>query len=615
MKKIIFIILPLILLSALAASSQNIQFKGSTKNVVRIGERFNLVYTLNAEGKNFRGPDLSKFRILVGPSTSQNSSIQIINGKVSRSVEYTFTYMLVAGEEGIFKLPPAKVLVDGNLYESNPMKIQVVKSNTSQQNQKGSANQGNTNAGEGDLKDDVFIRAVVNKRSPLQGEQIIVTYKLYYRINISAPEFNKEPSFRGFWVKDLLKDRQSYAQYTENYKGQQYHVAEVKKFALFPQRSGKIVIDPANAICQAQVKSQSQQRSRDPFFDNFFNDPFFNRYRTIEVEINTNPITIDVKSLPSKNKPADFNGAVGSFDFKSIIDKTELKANEALNLKFTISGKGNVELIDKININFPPDFEVYDPKISKKITTSDAGVSGRKTFEYLVIPRTAGEFVIEPVKFSYFDLSSKSYKTLMSPEFKIQVAKGDGSAVNLSYSGVNQADIKYIGTDIRHIKTQIPHFNITGAFFFGSTLFYILVISPLALFILFIIIWKKELEKRSNIALMRNRKATKVAHKRMKKAHIFLKENKREEFYVEISQALWGYLSDKFSIPLANLSMETVSESLSKKEVKEEIIKHFTDTLNNCEFARFAPGQGASAMENIYNEAVNIISIIESELK
>ena len=610
MKKIIFVILSFILLFAFAASSQNIQFKGSTKNVVRTGERFNLVYTLNAEGNNFKGPDLSKFRVLVGPSTSQSSSIQIINGKVSRSFEYTFTYMLVADKEGIFEIKPAKVKVDGKLFESNLLKIQVVKSNTTQQNQQRTPNQGNKNTGGGDLKDDVFIRAVVNKRSPFQGEQIIVTYKLYYRINISSPEFNKEPTFRGFWVKDMLKDRQSYAQYTETYKGQEYHVAEVKKFALFPQRSGKLVIDPANAVCQAQIKAQTQQRSRDPFFDNFFN-----RYKTIEVEINTNRLTIDVKPLPIKNKPAEFNGAVGSFDFKSIIDKTELKANEALNLKFTISGKGNVELIDKINIKFPPDFEVYDPKISKSITTSEAGVTGRKSFEYLVIPRTAGEFIIEPVKFSFFDLKSKKYKTLVSPEFKIQVAKGDGSAANISYSGINQADIKYIGTDIRHIKTQLPQFNITGAFFFGSTLFYALIISPLVLFILFVIIWKKELEKRSNIALMRNRKATKVAHKRMKTAHGFLKENKRDEFYVEISQVLWGYLSDKFSIPLANLSMETVSETLVKKDVKEEIIKQFTDTLNNCEFARFAPGQGASAMENIYNEAVNIISIIERELK
>jgi len=614
MKKFILSISTILLILTLSAVGQNVQFRASTKNVVRSGERFNLTYTLNAEGSNFRGPDIEKFNVLTGPHSSQSSSVQIINGKVSRSVENTFTYVLSAGgEDGIFEIPPAKINVDGKIYESNPLKIQIVKSNSSQQG--ASSKQGNASSDETDLKNDVFIRAIVNKSNPKLGEQIIITYKLYYRVNINPPQFTKEPGFKGFWKKDLLKDIQSYVQYKENYKGQQYHVAEIKKFALFPQRNGKIVIEPADALIQAQVKTKTQQRSRDPFFDNFFNDPFFNRHKTVELHVKTNSQTINVSPLPSKNQPAEFSGAVGNFDFKSSIDKTELKANEALNLKFIVSGSGNIELIDKINVTFPPDFEVYDPKISKNINTSANGVSGRKTFEYLIIPRTPGEFTINPVKFSYYDLKKKRYKTLISPEYNITVAKGDGSAANISYSGVNQADIKYIGTDIRHIKTGVPQLTTIGAFFFGSTVFYLLILAPVVIFILFTIIWKKELQKRSNIALMRNRKATKVAQKRMKQAGIFFKENNRDKFFVEVSQALWGYLSDKFSIPLANLSMETVSDTLANKEVKEETIKQFIDTLNNCEFARFAPGDSTSTMENIYNEAVSIVSIIESELK
>jgi len=615
MKKFILTILSLSFLITTTVIGQNVQFTGSAKNVVRTGERFNLIYKLNAEGSNFRGPDVKNFNVLTGPHTSQSSSVQIINGKVSRSVEYTFSYVLSAGEEGIFELQPAQVNVDGTIYKSNPVKIQVVKSANQQGQQRSQGNQQGGTTSTTDFKDDVFIRAVVNKRNPMQGEQIVITYKLYYRINISAPEFTKEPSFKGFWKNDLMKDRQSYVQYTENYKGQQYNVAELRKFALFPQRSGKIVIEGADAICQAQVKAKTQQRSRDPFFDNFFNDPFFNRYQTVEIPLNTNSITINITPLPTSNRPGDFSGAVGNFNFNASIDKTELKANEAINLKFTVSGTGNVELVDKINVTFPPDFEVYDPKISKNINTSGNGVSGRKTFEYLIIPRTKGEFKINPVKFSFFDLAKKSYVTLTSPEYIINVAKGDGSQADVAFSGINQADIKYIGSDIRHIKTKGTQLKLIGSFFFGSTLFYVLLIVPIALFILFVIFMKNELKKRSNIALMRNRKATKVAKKRMKQAHLFLKENKKDEFYVEVSQALWGYLSDKFSIPLANLSMETVNETLTNKGVKEETINQFIETLNHCEFARFAPGDSSSKMENIYNEAVNIISLIENELK
>lgn len=593
--------------------AQTVKFKAKAEEIVYVGERFNLIYTLNAEGNNFRGPEIKDLLVLSGPFTSTSSSVQVINGKVSRTVEYTYTYMLSAGQEGVYEIPPARVNVDGTIYESNALKIQAIKGNSSQQSQQGSSSQGSS-TGTQNLKDDVFIRAVASKSNPTQGEQIIVTYKLYYRINISAPEFKKEPSFKGFWKTNLIEDRQSFVQYTEVYNGQKYNVAEIKKFALFPQRAGKIEIESGDAVCQGQVRAQGK-KSNDPFFDNFFNDPFFNRYQNVEIPLTSNSITIDVQPLPSTNRPADFNGAVGNFSFESTIDKTELKANEAINLKFTINGTGNIELIDKVNVSFPPDFEVYDPKINSNINANIAGVSGTKTFEYLIIPRTPGTFKINPVKFSYFDLKKNAYQTVLSPEYIIKIAKGDGSATNVTYSGVNQADIKYIGSDIRHIKTKSPGFNLIGVYFFNSTTYYILMILPVLLFIVFITTLKKELKKRNNIALMRNRKATKVAQKRMKKAQTFLQENKRDAFYEEVSQALWGYLSDKFSIPLSNLSMETVKDTLLAREVKEETISHFMDTLNHCEFARFAPGESGSDMKNIYDESVGIISKIESELK
>jgi hypothetical protein len=607
-------ILLFLLLQVNYTDAQGVQFQAKADEIVYVGERFNLIYTLNAEGNNFRGPNIQGLMVLSGPFTSTSSSVQVINGKVSRTVEYTYTYVLAAGQEGVIEIPPAKVNVDGTIYESNTLKIQAIKGSSTQQGQQGSSSQGSSSSGSASLKDDVFIRAVANKSNPTQGEEIIVTYKLYYRINISAPEFKKEPSFKGFWKTNLIEDRQSYVQYTEVYNGQKYNVAEIKKFALFPQKAGKIEIESGDAICQGQVRAQSK-KSSDPFFDNFFNDPFFNRYQNVEIPLTSNQLTIDVQPLPSANRPSDFTGAVGDFTFESNIDKTELKANEAINLKFTVRGMGNIELVDKVNVSFPPDFEVYDPKINSNITANIAGVSGTKTFEYLIIPRTAGTFKINAVKFSYFDLKRNTYQTVYSPEYIIKVGKGDGTASNVTYSGVNQADIKYIGSDIRHIKTRSPNFKFIGAFFFGSTTFYMLMILPALLFIAFIFLLKKELKKRTNIALMRNRKATKVAQKRMKKAQVFLQENKKDVFYEEVSQALWGYLSDKFSIPLANLSMDTVNDTLLAREVKEETIKQFIDALNNCEFARFAPGESGSDMQNIYDEGVNIISKIESELK
>ena len=613
MNKIISYIFIFILVLPGALLAQDVNFRASAKNVVRTGERFQLTYSINTEGKSFRGPDINDFSVLGGPSTSQSSSVQIINGNVSRTVEYTFTYVLQATKEGIFDIAPASITVDGKSYESNVVKIQVVNSGTTQQ---GDPNSGdNSSATADDFKDDVFIRVSSNKRNPMQGEQIIVTYKLYFRINVNAPRFEKEPSFKGFWVNDLQKDRQQYVQYQETYNGQQYQVAELKKVALFPQQSGKIEIPAMEGTIQTQIKSASKSRSRDPFFDNFFNDPFSSRYKTIEIPLKSNSFTVDVKPLPSANKPADFSGAVGSFDFNSNINKTELKANEAINLKFTVSGTGNVELVDKINVSFPPDFEIYDPKVSKNINTSNSGISGKKTFEYIIIPRVPGDFEIEPVKFSYFDLDKNTYVTLTSPKYEISVAKGDGSSSDVTYSNVNRSDIRYIGSDIRYIKTGNPELGLIGSFFFGSTLFYLLLLLPVLLFVLFIVIWKKELKKRSNMALMRNRKDTKVAQKRLKKAHLFLKEKKQSEFYDEVSQAIWGYLSDKFSIPLATLSIDTVSDTLNKKEVKSEIIDKFIETLNNCEFARFAPGESQTNMEQIYNEAMSVISQMESDLR
>jgi len=611
MKKTILILSQILLWFATSAIADNVQFNALAKTVVNVGENFQLQYKINAEGSGFQGPSISDFQVLAGPNSSTSSSVQIINGQVTRDVSYVFTYILRGTKEGTFTIPPATISYQGKQFTSNSLTIKVIKG--------GSANASgetqSTQSGGGD--NDVFIRAYISNTTPVQGEQVIITYKIFTIVPISNIDASKISSFPGFWATDLLSKQEGTPQSKEIINGKEYVTAEIKKFALFPQQSGEITIDAGEVACVAQVRTQAQKRSSDPFFDSFFNDPFFsNRYQNVEKKLFSNSLKINVKPLPTNDKPEYFSGAVGNFSFDSQIDHTEVKANEAITLKYTLKGKGNIELIDPPKVAFPTDFEVYDPEIKNNIKADAGGVSGTRTFSYLIIPRNPGNYTIKPVEFAYFDTGKHQYVSASSPEYKIKVSKGDGSSANTTYNGpLNQEDIKYIGKDIRHIKLAPYDLRLVGAFFFKSDMYVILMFLPVILFIAILIIWRKSVERRSNVALMKNRKATKVSRKRLQAAFAYLKDSKENEFYIEISKALWGYLSDKFTIPRAELSIENVKEHLMKKSVNEEIINQFIETLHNTEFARFAPGNKSENMENIYNEALSFIIKIERELK
>jgi hypothetical protein len=615
MKKYIFF---LIFISGLfrVTYAEDIKFYASAPNTVGSGQQFAVTFTVNAAASNFKAPSFKGFSVLSGPNQSSSSSMQIINGKMNQSVSYSFTYYLQAGNEGNYTVAPARITVEGKTYESESISIKVVKSsqgaNNQQQQQQQSQTQNNQSGGNGVSDNDIFLRANVSNASPYLGEQIIVTYKLYTAVGIAQYSINKLSSNKGFWSEDLNKENDKPKQYKENIKGKQYIVAEIRKVAFFPQESGKLDINPLEVDVIAQI--QTQRRKTNSIFD-FFDDPFSSSYQNVKKTIRSNNITINAKPLPSANKPEDFTGAVGTFTFRSEIDKNELKANEAVNLKFTISGRGNIKLIDKLNVNFPTDFETYDPKIIDNINKSDNGVSGTKTFDYLLIPRNQGVYTIKPVTFTYFDLNKGKYVTLSSPEYTIKVSKGDGKQNNVALTSVNQEEIKYIGSDIEHIKTKPMSLYKKGEHFFLSDLFYIILSIPLLLFIIALIIRRKHLKLRSDLALLKNRKATKVANKRLKKAKNYLLTKEKDNFYIEISNALWGYISDKFSIPLAELSMESVNDALKSRNVKDEIVSQFIKTLNNCEFARFAPGDESLTMDKIYKEAIDVISKTENELK
>lgn len=611
----ILLLLAILDLAGAGLSAQDVEFTASAKNSVLVGEQFRAVYTVNMQAERFEGPDFEGFNVLSGPNQSTNQSYQFINGKVSQSYQITFTYYLQATKEGSYTIGPAKITADGKVFQSNSLTINVSQSSAPQT----PATQGNQRSAQssqtGINKNDVYIRASVDKSKPYQGEQVIITYKIYTTVPISQINISKISSFPGFWSKSLLNDNDPLKQSTEVINGKEYVVAELRKIALYAQRSGEIRIEPMELECVAQVKVDNA-RARDPFFDSFFNDPFFNRnFQNVELKIESNPLTVDVNPLPSQGKPMDFSGAVGSFTMSSMVDRTELKANEPLTLKITVTGKGNLELIEALPLTFPPDFETYDPKITNNLSKNNSGISGSRTFEYLIIPRNPGEFQIKPVEFSYFDPSRQSYTTLETPRYIIKVSKGDNEPSGVTYSGISQKDIEFIGSDIRHIKTGNIQLQRINSFFIASFHFILWMIILLMIFSVILIIWQKNKKENSNIALVRNRKANKVAKRNLKQAGECLEKNQTEAFFEEISRALWGYISNKFNIPLADLSIESVHQRLSDKKISNENINQFTAVLENCEFARFAPGDKSEKMQGIYNEALEVISKIEQELK
>lgn len=589
--------------------SQQVEFKAIAPDQVAVGEQFRLVFSVNAQANGFKAPAIRDFSILTGPNQSSSSSMQIINNQVTRSVDYSFTYLLQANKEGTFTIGSGSINVDGKTYQSNPVSIKVVKGSPQQQQR----TESNSQPGADISSKNLFVKASVNNNNPYQGEQVIVTYKIYTRVPVSEYSVSKTPSLTGFWTENLIKENTPLRQYKETVNGSEYVVAEFKKDALFAQKSGKLSIEPLQLDVIAQVERQ-RRRSNDPF-DDFFNDSFFgNNYQNIKKTLYSNAITLNVKPLPETNNLSSFNGAVGNFRISASLDKNVVNANDAITLKYTVSGSGNIKLIEKPSINFPTDFEVYEPRIVDDINTLSSGISGKRTFEFLIVPRNHGKYTIKPIQFTYFDLASNRYKVLTSQAFNITVNKSIGNE-NYVKAGVDKEDLQYIGTDIRYINTGILKLHPVNRFFFGTPLFWILLLLPLVLFVIFVVFWQKELKRRSDVALMRNKKATGIARKRLKSAEQFLKNGNQPAFFNEISNALWGYISDKFNISRSALSMDSVTDALQQKNVKEELIKKFVDTLNNCEYVRFAPGDKSEIMSNLFSEALEVITQTEQELK
>ena len=608
MRKIIFLLFT-ILAAWQVKAADKVRFVAEAADVVVSGDQVRLVFTVNSQDiKDFRAPSIKGFDVLMGPSRSQQSSIQIINGKRTSNSSTAFTYILLAGSPGTYTIPAASVEVNGEKVFSNAISIKVLPqdqtSGNSGNNGGGSASSSRSQtAGSRISANDLFITATASKTTVHEQEAILLTYKVYTVVNLRQL-YGKMPDLKGFHTQEVeLPQQKTFT--LEHYKGRNYNTTVWSQYVLFPQQTGKLEIP---SITFDGVVAQ-QTVSDDPF------DAFFNGGGHVEVKkkITTPKVVINVQPLPAK--PAGFSGAVGEFKLASSINATDVKTNDAVTIKLTLSGTGNMKLIGTPEVKFPQDFEIYDPKVTDDYKLTNSGLTGTKTFEYLAIPRHAGNFTIPAVEFTYFDLKSNSYKTLKTEAYNLKVAKGQGNADQVISDFTNKESVKMLGKDIRFIKLGDSSLRPKGDFFFGTVGYYLCYLIPLLLFVVFAVIYRQKALENANVAKVKTKKANKVATRRMKLAGKLLAENKKNEFYDEVLKALWGYISDKLSIPVSQLSKDNIEAELTNYGVQEALIAEFIGVLNECEYARYAPGNENEAMDKVYSASVEVISKMENSIK
>lgn len=593
----------LFLLTVIHGYSDDVKFTASAPGVVAVGEQFRLIYTLNSKGEDFNPPEFNGFYVIAGPGTSYNQSTQIINGKVTRIVSYIYTYILQSTREGKFTIPSATVVVNKKQYSTNSLHIEVVKRKTQSQTRT-PATQSQNNQGPVNIdNEDLFIRLLVNKRDVFQGEYLIATVKIYSRVNLSGFEKVDLPDFNGFYIREIeVPPLRSLER--ENVNGQIYETGILKKYVLFPQHSGNIVIEPIEIECLVQ---QRVQRTPQGFFDDFFN---FDSFRNSKKFISSPEINIHVKPLPP-GAPSSFTGTVGSVKMVANLDKSSVIENDAVTFKIILKGSGNLKLAEAPVVDFPPDFETYDPKVTTNLKAGASGTAGSITFEYLIIPRHAGNYRIAPVKYSFFDPDSKKYKNLVSSEFFIKVSKGEEGETGNIVSGFTKEDVRYLGKDIRFIKTGSIKLKEKGKMLFGSILFFLVHAALIVVFFVVFMVVRYRIKRNTNVILLRNRRANKQAKKRLKSAGREMRSDNAKGFFEEVLKALRGYMSDKLSIPVSELSKDNIRQAIKHKIVDKELVNRFIELVDTCEYAQYAPAGKSMPLEDIYRKAIMIISKLE----
>lgn len=588
---------------SLAVSAQDITVQAEYPSVVRAGEQFTIQWTVNSGGGEFSAPSFEGFIKLMGPQTSYSSSTQIINGRVTRETSYSYIYYLQALNEGTYVIPPAAVTIKNKTYYSDSLRIEVIAGNVQQPaGQPGNETQQQNAPQSAPSGGQISLDLAVNRKEVYIGEPVAATVKLYTRVDISGINEIKYPAFTGFLKTDLETPPLTSLR-QENINGTIYGTGILQQFLLYPQVTGEITIDPV----QITVLVRQRTGRSDPFFGDFFST-----YTTVPQAVISNPVKINVKPLPG-TKPGDFSGIVGKLNVKAGISKDSVNVNEAINYRLTISGNGNLKLAEAPVMKLPPDIEVYDPKITDDLKNTINGTSGQRTFEYLLIPRHYGDFTIPPLTYSYFNTTTGKYERLTTPEFRFYAMKGteQGSDITV-YGGVSKEDIKYVGKDIRFIRTNPGRLVKSTNLILTKQSFYLGYVMALLVFLIILFVRRERVRRNADIVAVRNRRAGKVAVRRLREASLCLKKGETDKFYEEILKALWGYLSDKLNIPTSDLTRSSVVNALQEKGMDEEKIKNLTNILDKCEYARYAPAASGTEAGAIYNDASAFIRSVEN---
>lgn len=585
----------------------DVSFKISAPTQVAMNQQFRLELTITNASPKIPQPELKDFVVLSGPSVQNYQQVTMSNGSFNQTTSLVHTYILTPKKEGTYTISPLSFKHEGETVMSNAVTIKVVpasQGNASQQAYGQRSSNNNSSSASGNSANEPFVKTTYSKRNVYEQEEVVATIKLYHRGNVVQIEDAKLPEYKGCISKDVeLKKEDRVGE--EEVNGVKYYTYKLKQTILYPQKSGTIAIEKGELTTIMEIQTRSNS-----FWD--FDD-FFNTRKRVRKIIPFEGAKLEVKALPSEGKPADFNNAVGSFKMESSISKTEAKAFDPITIKVKISGTGNIKYVKSPTFNFPTDFDVYEPKENTKAN----GNSGTREIDYLVIPRHAGTFEIPAASFSYFDLNQKKYKTLKTQEFVLNIEKGENNGENSQVVSnfATKENVQFIGKDIRYINTQNTSVQKKEKEFFGTVGFWLWYIIPLILFIALVILYRKQIKENSNLALVKNKRANKQAKKRLKQAEINMKAGNKEAFYEEVTKALWGYTSDKLNIPMSELTKETIESELLDHQVNEETVKSFMDILHTCEYARFAPSDKETAMDDMYNETAEVIGKLEEQVR
>ena len=584
-KYIIAVLFPLFLFINISQAQSFYSQVSSKKVQVGVPFEYSVVFTINTG--NYTPPNFKDFDVISGPN--QSSSYQNVNGVGSQQI--IISYGLVAKREGKFTIGPSSTMSGSQKLETEAINVEVVKGNV---NSNDNETQNTSKNSSGDL----FIKTSANKNKCYVGEQITILQKVYSRSQIVGFQKFSQPTYEGFYSQ--AQESSSKGQVAiENIDGVSYYTFELFRTIAIANKSGKTILNSIQG--DIVIRKQTTAKPKN-IFEQFFGAT---SYEDIPINTKSKSIAIEILPLPEIGKPESFIGAVGDFNYKVDVTRNELKANDAFNLKMIITGNGNLKLINAPTLKLPDGFESYDPKITES--------NNSKMFDFLIIPRKEGVFTLNNLDFSYFDLNSKKYITKSAKIIKINVlAPAENSNEAKIFS--SQTKIKETENDIRYIKKEDFFLTKSENEFFNSFTHILFIVLPLIALATGLSLRKNHIKNNSNIILVKERKAAKLAKKQLITAEKLMKEQKKDEFYTEILMALTTYLGNKLNIPKAELSKESITKSLQLKNINHSTIQNLTNTIDTSEFAKYAPGSVSGNLQEVYNNTVELIANLEQQI-